>query len=392
MRTTQWLGGLFGLLALAWPAQAQPAASPATVSAADVAVRSGPNEKFYATCRLKQGQTVEVVPLPPEKQQPGWLAIKPPQGSFSWISARFVKKLNDQGGVVLGDVPVSVLMGSQETNDPPTVKAAEVKPGTQVAILGKAEYTDGIWLPIQPTLDEVRYIPASAVNLPGAAAAVVARSQAGAATPPGGQPQAPPAAGASTLALIAQAEQAQRAGRIEDAKALYRQAADKETDYQTRILCLNRLENLKNSGAGTTALPGHPNGGIVSHNVDGDSHLLVSSSGGTGNTTAHYPAANAAGPATPVGPQQWSSWGVLHRANFQLDGQNLYRLENAKGEVLLYAVPRPGFSLEEYVGRTLSLYGPISYRGDDSRRVHFITAIHVAFPPATPAATKGWRG
>src|SRR5262249_57956094 len=111
------------------------------------------------TSRLKQGDPVEVVPLPPDRQQPGWLAIKPPLGSFSWVSARFVKKLNEQSGYVLGEAAVTVLMGSQETNEAPTVKAAEIRPGTQVAILGKAEYTDGVWLPIQPTLDEVPSLP-----------------------------------------------------------------------------------------------------------------------------------------------------------------------------------------------------------------------------------------
>src|SRR5262249_43734175 len=210
------------------------------------------------------GEVVEVVPLAPEKQQPGWLAIKPPHGSFSWINARFVQKLNDQSGVVLGDVPVPILMGSQETNDAPTVKSGEVKPGTQVVILGKAEYTDGVWLPIQPTLDEVRYVPASAISAPSAARAVVARNQTGAVATSGAPPAAAPPATGSTLTLRAQAEQAERAGRIEEARALYRQAAETETDYQTRIWCLNKLENLKTAATSAAQIPGHPNGGTVS--------------------------------------------------------------------------------------------------------------------------------
>src|SRR5262245_7338497 len=98
MRTALLPGDLIGRLTLAGIADAQPAASPATVTATEVKVRSGPGDRFYATSKLKQGDPIEVVPLPPERQQPGWLAIKPPKGSFSWVSARFVKKINDQSG------------------------------------------------------------------------------------------------------------------------------------------------------------------------------------------------------------------------------------------------------------------------------------------------------
>src|SRR5690348_6782522 len=47
-------------------------------------VQSGPGDNYYPTDNLNQGDAVEVY-----REKPGgWLAIRPPEGSFSWIAAR----------------------------------------------------------------------------------------------------------------------------------------------------------------------------------------------------------------------------------------------------------------------------------------------------------------
>ena len=50
------------------------------------AVRSGPGEQYYPVMNLAQGNAVEVWRHDPG----GWCAIRPPEGSFSWISGDFV--------------------------------------------------------------------------------------------------------------------------------------------------------------------------------------------------------------------------------------------------------------------------------------------------------------
>ena len=55
----------------------------AYITADNVYVRSGPGENYYPTDKLKAGTEVEVYRHDPG----GWFAIRPPKGSFSWVSA-----------------------------------------------------------------------------------------------------------------------------------------------------------------------------------------------------------------------------------------------------------------------------------------------------------------
>ena len=68
----------------------------AYVTADDVYVRSGPGQSYYPTDKLKPGQQVEVYRHDPG----GWYAIKPPEGSFTWVSGRYLKP--EDGMVAIG--------------------------------------------------------------------------------------------------------------------------------------------------------------------------------------------------------------------------------------------------------------------------------------------------
>ena len=61
------------------------------VKARDAAVRSGPGSQFYATGRVTAGDEIEVY----ERKGGGWLAIRPPEGSFNWIEANKLRMTND---------------------------------------------------------------------------------------------------------------------------------------------------------------------------------------------------------------------------------------------------------------------------------------------------------
>src|SRR5262245_34656253 len=66
-----------------------PATAVMTITVAEVEVRSGPSNELYPTSKLRFGDKVEVIRGSSEKH-PGWLAIKPPTGSFSWIQSTLV--------------------------------------------------------------------------------------------------------------------------------------------------------------------------------------------------------------------------------------------------------------------------------------------------------------
>ena len=59
----------------------------AYITADDVYVRSGPGQSYYPTDKLEAGQVVEVYRHDPG----GWYAIRPPKGSFTWVSGRYLQ-------------------------------------------------------------------------------------------------------------------------------------------------------------------------------------------------------------------------------------------------------------------------------------------------------------
>lgn len=61
------------------------------VKGQEVTVRSGPGSQFYATGQIAAGDEVEVY----QRKGGGWLAIRPPQGSFNWIEANKLRMTND---------------------------------------------------------------------------------------------------------------------------------------------------------------------------------------------------------------------------------------------------------------------------------------------------------
>src|SRR5262245_33975246 len=105
------------LLALAVQAHCQTPSNERTVIVPEVEVRSGPSPRFYATTKLKQGDKVTVV----REEEGGWLAIKPPLGSFNWINKRVLERdAKDLNAKVL-ESNVETLIGNNLVDEPPTV-------------------------------------------------------------------------------------------------------------------------------------------------------------------------------------------------------------------------------------------------------------------------------
>lgn len=325
---------LAGWLVLGQHGHAQVLPAEMVVTAAKVEVRSGPTKEYYATAVLGQGTRVLV--LRESKDQPGWLAIKPPPGSFSWINGKYVKQVNPRVGYVdhTGG-PVPVMPGSSVVNKAPNVEGDKVAPGSCVVFVDKPYSAEGeTWLPIEPHPTEVRFIPADAVRPVGS-----------------GVPFGPTTPAANPL--IAQADQAFTAGQLDKAKSLYKEAADRSGDYEEKIYCYNRLKTLEKS----TPPVGSP---------------FYMASG----KTPSAPLTPASSKAVTY-PPQWSTWGILRKASFEKDGQPVYLLESKERHALLYVMSAPGTSLREYVGRFVCLYGSITYQTDDPLRTHYLMATHL---------------
>jgi hypothetical protein len=340
MRHPMLLGAMVCFLA-AGPAFTQSYPAEAVILQKDVEVRSGPSKTFFATSKLNQSDKVMV--LRESKELPGWLEIKPPTGSFSWINAKSVKLVDKYGYVECDPTrPVAIMPGSRLIDQKPTNESIKLTAGTIVVLVNPPLSVNGeTWLPIQPHPSEVRYIPAESVK----PAAVVAATSNG--TPnwtltPNGY------AGNNVLA---DAEQALKANDINRARQLYQQVANTATDQNQKVYALKRL-----AGLPQTPVPG--------------------------KTTSLSPANPP--PAAPVNlvtlqAPAWSTYGRLRDTTLKSEnGQSIYGLEDAQGKILTYITTNPGKSLQEYIGRTISVYGPTVYRPDV--RMQYVVASHVALP------------
>ncbi len=399
MRTRHVCWGMLTLALLTGPTMAQSPVSPPTYPAEmtiivpEVEVRSGPTKQHYPTSKLHQGDRVTV--LSECKDQPGWASIRPPVGAWSWIRAKHVKQVDARNAFVEApdNALVSIIPASSVLQDVLNVESAKVPNGTLVVVLGRPVHCEGEnWLPIQPMPTEVRYIPTSALRLPQAPTAVAV------------------AAGFPTSVgsdVITRADDAYRAGNLELARQLYRQAADKSPEPQ-KSYALNRLASLSANGAVPVSAPvssathsdWQPGGGNPPAPSPSASVQQAPSPAPLGQTvpppmgagqpvSAPAPAPITANYTTPPGtmmamkPPQWSGWGYLHRAGFDRDGQPVYRLETSQGRMLMYAVEQPGSRpmLSKMIGRLVCLYGPVTYRSGETPRIDYMVASHIATPP-----------
>jgi uncharacterized protein YgiM (DUF1202 family) len=316
-----------------------------TITASDgVEVRSGPGLNLYATNKLRYGDKVKIAKS--DKNTPGWLAIEPPTGSRSWISAVLVKKNSPTAGTVVTDenAPAAVKPASALTDQEPNVESAKVPRGTQIVILGDEHKG---WLPIQPPPGDVRYIPESAVAT-SSAVQNVATANSGFAPPPGGD-----------MSALSEAD-----ATLKKATQLYQQATQSsdpnlKAQAQSRLQSLQQVQLTQPAGNAANA-PKVALGGAVPAQT-------------TSGSTALYSSSNQPSQAA------WSKWGTLRKTSIPKDGQYLYRLEDENRVPLTYAVAAPGLELESHVGKFMCLYGSTAYQGD-GLRTNYMIVTTVAYP------------
>jgi len=142
---------------LARPATAQQSFPyKAFINANEVYLRSGPGQSYYPTDKLAVGQEIEVYRHDPG----GWYAIRPVDGSFSWVAARYLKPGEDNLAVI-AEENVAARVGSRfsEIRDVVQVRlhkdeAVELLDAKQAATVAGSQ----AWCRITPPAGEFRWV------------------------------------------------------------------------------------------------------------------------------------------------------------------------------------------------------------------------------------------
>jgi SH3-like domain-containing protein len=127
----------------------------ATVVSDDVYVRSGPGHDYYPTDKLRRGQTVEIYAHEPG----GWCRIRPIQGSFTWVSGRFLKPTKHNLAVVTEE-NVAARTGSRFSDARDVVQVRLHKDEVVEVLEAPREGARGAsyWYKIAPPSGEFRWV------------------------------------------------------------------------------------------------------------------------------------------------------------------------------------------------------------------------------------------
>jgi hypothetical protein len=148
----------------------------ARVVATGASVHSGPGDNFYPTDTLAQGDVVEVY----QEKAGGWLAIRPPVNSYSWVAAAELKMRDGGLAEVISD-GVASRIGSR-LSDKHNAAQVRLKKGEVVEVLDEEIIGDEKWYKISPPDGEFRWIRAPLVERVGVIQMASAESTAPAVT------------------------------------------------------------------------------------------------------------------------------------------------------------------------------------------------------------------
>ena len=126
-------------------------------------VFSGPGERYYATDMLRRGEPVEVW----RERSDGWLAVRPPRNSFSWVVSQHLRLTGDHSAVVAADNVVARVGSS--LGDDRAVAQVRLKRGEHVEVLEAPKAGAKVqqaWCKIAPPSGEFRWISQDFVERP----------------------------------------------------------------------------------------------------------------------------------------------------------------------------------------------------------------------------------
>lgn len=144
------------VLCAAAPAAAQQFPYTGYVTSDDVYARSGPGKNYYPSLKLERGNTVEVYRHDPG----GWYAIRPPQGSFSWVAAKYIDVGTDGIGTVRTDRVVARV--GTEFGEMRDVIQVQLDRGEELQVLEAVRVGSGAgaqtWYKVAPPAGEFRWV------------------------------------------------------------------------------------------------------------------------------------------------------------------------------------------------------------------------------------------
>jgi hypothetical protein len=412
---------VFILVGVASVAQAQyPYEGIVTVESGSLHVRSGASENHYRTGVLKRDDRVTVV-----GEKDGWLAIKPPDGSFSWISGECVREVGNSEIEVTKD---NVLVRIGTPIDPRQRDSWQLKVnrGTRFQMIERSTSGQGqlthVWYKIPPPTGEVRYVKAQFVR-PADGHRPTARPEP-AMTPPrppratmddtdptevskhAGEadeprvlaPRRPSVADGDAEAddhvqrRLAPANQFPNAprGRLDRAQAAYREmmkkplidrniesvrtlfeqaakSAQTDTDH---VIIAQKLEDLESQAERQGRLAELDR--LLRKAKQRDESLLSMSKRrptADAESTDETETAPPAAAAPP--PSRFDGSGVLRKSSVMIDGKPAYVLASPYGGIRCYVTPAPGVDLRKYLDQIVAVRGPVNYR-EEVRHHHIL--------------------
>jgi hypothetical protein len=145
---------------------------------------AGPSSDFYPTGDAKRGTVLEVY----HRTQNGWLGVRPPQGSFSWVPASQAYLL--PGGRVIEIIDANSVswIGTELGSAKQYRWQVQLKVGEQLTVLGEAtikndtDDQEALWYKVSPPAGEFRWIEQTVVSKtapPVAPTAIPSDSQVG---------------------------------------------------------------------------------------------------------------------------------------------------------------------------------------------------------------------
>ncbi len=350
-----------------------------TVTLATVQVWCGPSTAngLYPTNVLRQGDRVQVE----RELESGWLVIRPPAGSFSWINNRFVKSVspNYANYVITYDGhDVPVLIGSSLKMDRPTKIGVRLPRGAQVRVVGRLMTDEeGTWLPIEPPEGEVRYLRKEAVAKPGSSAQTTSAAKSPVQTP-------------DADTLWRDAQKADNAGRLADAIRLYRLAGDanltvnpeRADEAYRRAHWIEQANSSTNSPGGAYYYPDGPSRQqsasaspfMLPVNPVGTNAIQPISGATVGGTTGQLVSTRAI--STP-GPEVSYAKGRLQHAH-KFEENRRYHLLDEKGHPVLSVRAGPGVDLSSYEDKTIELWGQVTYVPEIRNYLMTVTSVREA--------------
>lgn len=389
---------LLGLAALG--GAAEPAAAlqrkfpyKARVTANNVYVRSGPGNNYYPTEKVHAGTQVEV-----HRHDPGgWCAIRPPEGSFSWVPGRHLKAGEEDLAEVTGDrVPVGV--GSR-FSDIRHATQVRLDRGELVAVLGKKEIDLGFgaeaWYRISPPSGEFRWVLAGNLDpllekAPGPGSGTAANNGAGA-------PAVGAAGGSSSGIDGGSAAPGLAPGPLPAGRALSPADFQAELDEINSQLSIMLAEeptvwNCQELSRRTQALAGRAQTADerdrarllgnrlaqaedIQRRFDSAGAVRLETERRSEPSSDSLARGGAPVAGVPTEDDRFDGSGRLTRVVAPKLGAPRYALVDDRGQVRCFVTPAPGVNMGYYVGRRVGINGVRTSASD--RQGEILSAKHI---------------